>query len=53
MACMPPEVGFYDVHLSPGIHYKLLSLGTIEAQGYSIQASNGRMKVIDNLTNEI
>lgn len=50
---MPSEVRLCDEHLSPGIYYKLLSLGTIEAQGYSIQASNDQTKVTDNLTNEI
>lgn len=50
---MPSDVGLCDEHLSPGIYYNLLSLGTIEAQGYSIQASNDQTKVTDNLTNEI
>lgn len=50
---MPSEVGLCEEHLSSGIYYKLLSLGTIEAQGYSIQASNDQAKVTDNLTNEI
>lgn len=47
------EVRFYNVYLLPGIHYKLISLGTITAQGYSIEAFNGQMKVIDSATREI
>ena len=47
------EVRFHDVYLSPGIHYKLISLGTIEAQGFSIELFNGQMKVIDSVTQEV
>lgn len=42
------EIRFHDIYLSPGIHYKLISLGTIEEQWYSIEALNGHMKVIES-----
>ena len=47
------QVRLHDVYLSHGIHYKLTSLGTIEAQGFSIELFKGRMKVIDSEMQEV
>lgn len=46
-------VRFHDVYLSPGIHYKLISLGAIEAQGFCIGLFNGQTEVIDSKTQEV
>lgn len=47
------QIRFYDVYLSPGIQYKLISLGTIEAQKFSIELFKSGIKVIDSEMQEV
>lgn len=49
----PLELQLHDEYLSPGIHYKLISLRTIEAQVFRIEAFNGQINVLDSATHEI